>query len=155
MPRPATLYVSNISSSTRARDLAYEFERFGRLIRCDIPSGRSYAFVEFEDDRDAEDALDDMNGRRFEGRRLVVEVCCEKKFGSLLYQGIDADIYLFTRLLFAIEIPLLHHLSIFFAPLYAHVCHFVAICTLCVSLFLFSSFVQFLRLIYVHFSCLI
>lgn len=67
----------------RARDLAYEFERYGRLIRCDIPAPSMrngvlpktlYAFVEFEDSRDAEKALKNLRGFRFGGTSISVQV---------------------------------------------------------------------------------
>lgn len=74
------LYVRGFHPSTRARDLAYEFERYGPLVRCDIPAPRHgtsssspYAFVEFRSARDAEASFDDMHGRNFEGYRLTVE----------------------------------------------------------------------------------
>eukprot|EP00128_Syssomonas_multiformis_P006875 Colp12_sorted_trinity150504_noHs@29659 len=77
MPRSATLFVGGLSSSTRPKDVAYEFERYGRLIRCDMPFGpqgaKGFAFVEFEDERDAEDAKDALDGRRVDGRVVTIQ----------------------------------------------------------------------------------
>lgn len=78
MGRRNTLFVGGLSFQTRARDVAREFERFGKLVRCDIPTpggrSRGYAFVEFEDERDAEDAYKSMKYARIDGREVSVQV---------------------------------------------------------------------------------
>ncbi|MCJ1339593.1 hypothetical protein MMC09_004883 [Bachmanniomyces sp. S44760] len=54
-----TLYVTGFGHGTRARDLAYEFERF--------------AFVEYESRRDADDAYHDMHNKRI-GRDDLLKI---------------------------------------------------------------------------------
>ncbi|TPX67150.1 hypothetical protein CcCBS67573_g07599 [Chytriomyces confervae] len=59
------------------RDLEDIFDRFGRISRLDIKRGASFnfGFIEFEDKRDAEDALNETDGKELPefGTRLVVE----------------------------------------------------------------------------------
>ncbi|TPX71340.1 hypothetical protein CcCBS67573_g06202 [Chytriomyces confervae] len=64
-------------SYLQIRDLEDIFERFGRISRLDIKRGASFnfGFIEFEDKRDAEDALKEADGKELPefGTRLVVE----------------------------------------------------------------------------------
>jgi len=69
--KPNRLYVGNISRDTNERDIREEFERHGRLQ--DILMKSNYAFVEFEKNADAMDALKNLNGVEIHGRRWSVE----------------------------------------------------------------------------------
>jgi RNA recognition motif-containing protein len=53
-----------------------EFSRYGRIRDFHMRDG--YAFVTYDDSRDAEDAVHDMDGRRFDGARLIVEFAKER-----------------------------------------------------------------------------
>ena len=59
--------MGNIPYSARERDVEKLFDRFGRIRDVSLKNG--FAFVEFEDDRDADDAVYDLNRTTFMGER--------------------------------------------------------------------------------------
>jgi len=75
MPRNE-LFLGNLSRDVQRRDIEHIFDKYGRIERCDIKSrgdGPVYAFLEFEDERDAEDALRAEHGKEMCGSSMVVE----------------------------------------------------------------------------------
>ncbi|CAL5343362.1 unnamed protein product [Camellia sinensis] len=93
----ARLYVGRLSTRTRSRDLEGIFSRYGRVygllpnlevygVRLplvelvailaevrNVDMKRDFAFVEFSDSRDADDARYSLNGRDVDGSRITVE----------------------------------------------------------------------------------
>ncbi|CAO2832829.1 unnamed protein product [Amaranthus hypochondriacus] len=71
-----TIYVGNLPGDIREREVEDIFYKYGPIIEIDLkipPRPPGYAFVEFEDERDAEDAVHGRNGYDFDGHRLRVE----------------------------------------------------------------------------------
>lgn len=71
------IYVGNLPSHVCAKELENEFRKYGTIVQCDVKktvSGSAFAFIEFEDARDAADAIKEKDGCDFEGNRLRVEV---------------------------------------------------------------------------------
>lgn len=65
---PSTrVYVGNLASDCRERDVERFFKGYGRIREIALKNG--YGFVEFEDDRDAEDAVHDLDGKQIVGMR--------------------------------------------------------------------------------------
>ncbi|XP_012235684.1 serine/arginine-rich splicing factor 2 [Linepithema humile] len=75
-----SLKVDNLTYRTTPEDLRRVFERCGEVGDIYIPrdrftrESRGFAFVRFYDKRDAEDALDAMDGRLLDGRELRVQM---------------------------------------------------------------------------------
>ncbi|XVF41862.1 hypothetical protein PTKIN_Ptkin01aG0314600 [Pterospermum kingtungense] len=72
-----TLYVGNLPGDTRMREVEDLFFKYGPIVDIDLkipPRPPGYAFVEFEDSRDAEDAIRGRDGYNFDGCRLRVEL---------------------------------------------------------------------------------
>ena len=66
------IYVGRVSRRTSLRDLEHVFGKFGRIRDIDVK--HDYAFIEYDDVRDCEDAISQMNGRTLDGQRLKVEM---------------------------------------------------------------------------------
>ncbi|KAJ3062938.1 hypothetical protein HDU98_001224 [Podochytrium sp. JEL0797] len=72
-----SLFIGRLPPDIKVVDLEDVFTKFGRIRRLDVKRGASFnfAFVEFEDQRDADDALRETDGKELPdlGCRLVVE----------------------------------------------------------------------------------
>ncbi|XP_060516161.1 serine-arginine protein 55-like [Cylas formicarius] len=65
------VFVGGLTYKIRERDIEKFFRKYGRIREVSMKNG--YAFVEFEDHRDAEDAVYEMNGKELMGDRVTVE----------------------------------------------------------------------------------
>uniref|UniRef100_A0A3Q0STK6 Serine and arginine rich splicing factor 6 n=1 Tax=Amphilophus citrinellus TaxID=61819 RepID=A0A3Q0STK6_AMPCI len=68
MPR---VYIGKLSYHVREKDIQRFFSGYGKLLEIDLKNG--YGFVEFEDMRDADDAVYELNGKELCGERVVIE----------------------------------------------------------------------------------
>ncbi|XP_059185647.1 serine/arginine-rich splicing factor 6-like [Centropristis striata] len=68
MPR---VYVGKLTYHVREKDILRFFSGYGKLLEIDLKNG--YGFVEFEDMRDADDAVYELNGKELCGERVVIE----------------------------------------------------------------------------------
>mmetsp|Transcript_11546 Transcript_11546/g.11561 ORF Transcript_11546/g.11561 Transcript_11546/m.11561 type:complete len:216 (+) Transcript_11546:125-772(+) len=69
------VYIGNLDVDASVNDLHKDFDRYGRIR--DIWVARKppgFAFIEYEDERDASDAVQDMNGRWILDKRIRVEI---------------------------------------------------------------------------------
>uniref|UniRef100_A0A3Q3IKD1 RRM domain-containing protein n=1 Tax=Monopterus albus TaxID=43700 RepID=A0A3Q3IKD1_MONAL len=62
MPR---VYIGRLSYHVREKDIQRFFSGYGKLMEIDLKNG--YGFVEFEDNRDADDAVYELNGKELCG----------------------------------------------------------------------------------------
>merc|ERR1712168_1640633 len=78
-PPNTSLYIRNLGSSTRSEDLRRIFAKYGPIRDIYIPldyytkEARGFAYVQYEDIRDAEDALYYEQHVRVHGRELDVQ----------------------------------------------------------------------------------
>lgn len=74
-----TLFVSRISYDTTEKKLKREFEVFGsikrvRMVYDQKGKPRGYAFIEYEHERDLKNAYKQGDGKKIDGRRIMVDV---------------------------------------------------------------------------------
>lgn len=69
------VYVGNLPPDIRTKDIEDLFYKYGKITFIDLKNRRGppFAFVEFEDARDAEDAVSARDGYDYDGYKLRVE----------------------------------------------------------------------------------
>eukprot|EP00440_Ansanella_granifera_P038794 gb/GFBE01042095.1/.p1 GENE.gb/GFBE01042095.1/~~gb/GFBE01042095.1/.p1 ORF type:complete len:149 (+),score=17.96 gb/GFBE01042095.1/:1-447(+) len=69
------LFVSGVAAGVKKTDLQQEFGEFGHVTEIELPlTARGVAFVEFDNARDAEEALAEVTGRKLKGMVLKVKM---------------------------------------------------------------------------------
>jgi arginine/serine-rich splicing factor 7 len=71
------IYIGELTRSVSPKYLEREFAKFGKITNFSF-KGR-FAFVDYEDPKDAEKAVDRMNNERFEDARLKVEFASKSR----------------------------------------------------------------------------
>ncbi|XP_015127394.1 serine-arginine protein 55 isoform X7 [Diachasma alloeum] len=66
------VFVGGLTYRVRERDLEKFFRKYGRIKEVAMKNG--FAFVEFDDYRDADDAVYELNGKELLGERVAVEI---------------------------------------------------------------------------------
>merc|ERR1712151_1135889 len=74
-----TLFVARVSFDTTEKKLKREFEVFGsikkvRMVYDQKGKPRGYCFIEFEHERDLKNAYKQGDGKKIDGRRVMVDV---------------------------------------------------------------------------------
>ena len=67
------LYIGNIPSAAQQSELRQLFSGFGRLESFQIPNGKSYGFLVYENARSASALLNARNSRKYLGHELVIK----------------------------------------------------------------------------------
>ncbi|KAK2185751.1 hypothetical protein NP493_223g01004 [Ridgeia piscesae] len=65
------VYIGRLSYHVRERDIEKFFRGYGRIREIMLKNG--YGFVEFDDQRDADDAVYELSGKDLCGERVVLE----------------------------------------------------------------------------------
>ncbi|KHJ40642.1 hypothetical protein D918_09326 [Trichuris suis] len=79
------VYIGRLPYKARERDVEDFFRGFGRIREVLLKSG--FGFVEFDDPRDADDAVYSLNGRELCGERVIVEMTKRPPKGRDAYRS--------------------------------------------------------------------
>lgn len=85
------IFVGGLTYKVREYDIEKFFRKYGRIKEVALKHG--YAFVEFDDYRDAEDAVYEMNGKELMGERVTVERARGTPRGSDMWRGGNRSYY--------------------------------------------------------------
>lgn len=65
------LFIGNLDENTKVSELKALFEKYGKLLECDIV--KNYGFVHYSSQSDASEAIANLNGYVLNGNAIKVE----------------------------------------------------------------------------------
>ncbi|KAI4528226.1 hypothetical protein K525DRAFT_216372 [Schizophyllum commune Loenen D] len=76
-PMGRRLYLGKLPPDTAPEDVKKTFGAYGTVVDCRVMTG--FGFIEYESSKDAEDAVNEMNGKTFNGNSIAVEFARENR----------------------------------------------------------------------------
>lgn len=71
MPASFKLFIGNIAENTKATDIRPLFEKYGKIMECDVV--KNYGFVHYQSENDSKEAIANLNGYVLNGNAIKVE----------------------------------------------------------------------------------
>lgn len=71
MPGTYKLFIGNLNEATKATDIRPLFEKYGKIMECDVV--KNYGFVHYQSETDAKEAIANLNGYVLNGNAIKVE----------------------------------------------------------------------------------
>uniref|UniRef100_A0A7N6BRP2 RRM domain-containing protein n=1 Tax=Anabas testudineus TaxID=64144 RepID=A0A7N6BRP2_ANATE len=100
------VYIGRLSYRAREKDVERFFKGYGKILEVDLKNG--YGFVEFDDPRDADDAVYDLNGKELCGERVIVEHTKGPRrdggYGGGRSNNFDCEIYCYLLMSYSVFI---------------------------------------------------
>ena len=79
------IFLAKIPHSVTEQDLEHEFKSFGHIKELKLKTG--YAFIEYDDYRDAQEAIKEKDGFKLNGSRIVVQPAKGSKRDRYTYRS--------------------------------------------------------------------
>lgn len=71
MKQTFKLFIGNLDEKTNVNEIRPLFEKYGKVVECDIV--KNYGFVHFEKESDGREAMQNLNGYQINGQSIKVE----------------------------------------------------------------------------------
>eukprot|EP00347_Sterkiella_histriomuscorum_P003467 403364183 len=89
---PKKLYIKNLAFEVVQADIRQAFEPFGNIVTCDVPMEnprkcKGYAFVSYEDEETAKNAMEKMNNQQILNRNIFINYATKGREGGYSDRG--------------------------------------------------------------------
>lgn len=71
------LFIGNLDESTKTNDIRPLFEKYGKVLECDVV--KNYGFVHFSSENDSREAIANLNGYVINGNAIKVETAKSRR----------------------------------------------------------------------------
>lgn len=79
------IYVANLNTIVNSQDLEKHFSRYGEITSANVimdkftSQSRGFAFIDMPNDKEAQKAIEELNGSLLEGKNIVVNEAKPRK----------------------------------------------------------------------------